>query len=150
VSLDLDAILRALAAKIKANIADDWNVYAWPGTEAPTLPFIELRPGPGFLQPWGTMTSSGLAEISLVLHLEVAAGNAETAFKRICRALSVGTGHDTSLIDAVMLPPRTLGGLVEDMIAAPPDAAVEWSDEFPSTTADIPVRVYARKQGAEA
>ena len=149
-AVNLEAIHVALAAKVKAYIDDDWNVHPHPQPGG-KQPRIELVPGEGYLSPWESGTASGLAALSLDLRATFDGGGYESEFKRATRCLSIGTNNGTSLIDAVMDEPRTLGGLVADMIAAPPGSPATWApgSEEQATVVTVPVVVYVRKTGAK-
>jgi len=147
-ALDLAAIHEALAAQVRAYIADDWNVAAYPmsGMERP---LIEVWPGSEYVSPWETMSGTGIVAVGLRLVMTIG-GDWETDFLQITRALSIGTDNGTSLVDAVMSD-KTLGGLVETMIAARPDSPMTWTpgNADALTTAEVPVVVYVRKEGAK-
>lgn len=146
--VDPEAIRRALAAQVKANIDDDWNVYPHQNPSGPQ-PRIEVLWDEG-LNPWESMTETGLASLSLLLRATFDGGGYESEFIRSSRLMSIGTGHGSSLIDAVMVD-RNLGGACDDLIAAPPGSpatATDGNEEVP-TSVTVPVLVYVRKQGAE-
>lgn len=142
---DLDAIHRALAAQVADYITDDWNVAPWPFSGEP-LDLIEVWPGDDYINYWSTFGPNGKADLMVRLRLQIAAGDAETAFKKITRALSVGTGHGTSLVDAVMSDP-TLGGTVANAIALTGEWPVD--EATLSTVAWLPVSIVLTKSGAQ-
>lgn len=141
-SLDLEAIHRALADQIRDYIADDWNVQPFAGSGAP-LPLIEVQPGTPYVDyfpPEATFCEATInLRIWVFLPVPDGASNPETVFQRMARALSSGDGHGTSIADAVMAGDKTLGGLAIDMQVFP----AEYSTGTPAEAAQafIPVSV---------
>jgi len=144
--MDLDAIHRALAAQIEAYIDDDWNVQAWPmsGYE---FPLIEVWPGQGgYAGYFSTFGANGRADVMLEVRVFVDGSDPETVFKRITRALSVGSAHGSSVVDAVMSD-RTIDGTVQDARAM----SADWIIRGDGLGAEgrIPVEVVVLKSGAQ-
>lgn len=143
--MDLDAIHRALAAQIDAYISDDWNVQPFPESGSPE-PLIEVWPGSPYAGYFASFGANGRADLMLEVHVFVDGPNAETVFKRITRALSVGTAHGTSVVDAIMSD-RTIDGNVEDVKAMQAD----WQIIPGGLAAEgvIPVEIVVLKSGAQ-
>lgn len=143
--MDLDAIHRALAAQINAYIDDDWNVSPWPesGME---YPLIEVHPGSPYAGYFASFGASGHADVVLDVHVFVDGSDPETVFKRITRALSVGSAHPSSVVDAIMSN-RTIGSTVADCKAM----QAEWQIEPGGLAAEgiIPVEIVVAKSGAQ-
>lgn len=144
-SFDLSAIHTALADQIAAGIADDVTVKPYPFSGA-NPPFIEIWPGGQYVDYAGTFGADGLGDIQLEIHVAFPTANGETTFKVMTRLLSVGTGFSSSIADAVMAD-RTLGGVVQDCVAL--EAQWDIDPDALGQIATIPVRIIAKKQGAE-
>lgn len=142
---DLKAIHEACATRIEAGIARDWNVAAFPYSGKP-LPLIEVWPGAGdYIAYWGTFGASGTADLVLDIHIQVSTGEAFTTFKQITDMLSIGTGHTSSIADALH-EDKTLGGTVQTLIVR--SARWEVDDDNLGSVAVIPVEIVLRKSGA--
>jgi hypothetical protein len=142
----LKAIHEACAARIEAGVARDWNVAAFPFSGMP-LPLIEVWPGSGdYIAYWGTFGATGTADLVLDIRIQVATGDAETTFIQITDMLSVGTGHTSSVVDALM-EDKTLGGTVLTLRAL----SARWTPDGDDlgSVAVIPVEIVLRKAGAE-
>jgi len=140
---DLDAVHRALAAQIDAYIDDDWNVSAYPNAGM-EFPAIEVWPGSPYADHAKTFGATGHAELQVEVRLFLDGANAETVFKRVTRALSVGTGHGSSVIDAINSD-RTLDGTAETLVVGPAD----WEPDGLSAVISVPVAILVRKSGAQ-
>jgi len=142
-SVDLQAIHRALAAQISAGLGRDTNVYPFPVSD-PVFPCISIYPGSdSYVSYFVGFGPDGAADLNLRLKLDVD-GDFESIAIKICDYLSVGTGNRSSIVDAIHSG-RTLGGLVEDCVAL----SAQWAD--PDSTpgvAWIPVQIYLLKDGA--
>ncbi len=142
-ALDLKAIHEALAGQIKAYLSDDWNVAPWP-LSGKKGELIEVWPGSPYVGYFGSFGPNGHADVLLELRVYLPSADPATYGERTSRALSVGTGHGSSIPDAVMSD-ATLGGVVSSAKVL----SAEWS---PSTDGDeirIPVEIIAKKQGAQ-
>ena len=142
-SADLDAVHRALAAQIKAYIDDDWNVAAWPFSGM-DYPLIEVWPGSPYHQHSETFGPNGHGVLNVEVRVMVDGANAETAFKRITRAVSVGSAFGSSVIDAIASD-RTLDGTAQSLSID----AVDWEPNELSAVGTIPVRIVLKKSGAQ-
>lgn len=143
--MDLDAIHRALAAQIVAYIDDDWNVSPWPESGSPE-PLIEVWPASPYAGYFASFGANGRADVLLEVRVFVDGSNAESVFKKITRALSVGTAHGSSVVDAIMSD-RTIDGTVEDVKAM----QAEWTVIPGGLAAEgvIPVEIVVSKSGAQ-
>lgn len=142
---NLKLIHEACATRLNAGIARDWNVAAFPYSGKP-LPLIEVWPGSGdYIAYWGTFGASGTADLVLDIRIQVATGDAFTTFKQITDMLSVGTGHTSSVIDALMAD-KTLGGTVETLRVLTGRWPVD--DDNLGSVAIVPVELVLRKSGA--
>lgn len=145
-SVDLEAIHRALAAQIRANVAEDTNVYPFP-MAGRMPPCITVYPAAGtYLDYWKTFGPNGDADMMVRLKVEVDAAEGESSGIKMCRYLGVGVGNTSSVIDAVMAD-RTLGGTVDSAVIL----TAEWAD--PDTDPGVAwfdVSIILSKQNAEA
>ena len=143
--MDLDAIHRALAAQIDAYLDDDWNVAPYPFA-GEDFDRIEVWPGSPYVGYFATFGANGRADVLLEVRVEVVGNDAETVFKKITRALSAGSAHGSSVVDAVMSD-RTLDGTVEDCKAM----QGEWSVDEGGLSAMgvVPVEIVVSKSGAQ-
>lgn len=145
VGLDVERILRALADQIRANVTSDVTVTAYPSDDTPNYPKVSVLPEPDFMSYGRTFGSAGVAELRLRVRVEAPGESAESSFVQMCRFLSVGTGHGSSIPDAIMID-KTLDGVVQDCTVG--DAEYPDPDELP-WTADVTVRVMTKKIGAQ-
>lgn len=149
-ALDPDAIHRALASQLAANIAKDWNFAPWPFAGEPA-PCVEVWPDEGengrYIDYFSTFGGNGVATLYVRLRVEVSAANAETVFKRMTDVLASGTGETSSIADAVNTDP-TLGGVVRSATVL----GCEWpaNEGDLATVAWVPVRIVTNKSGAAA
>jgi hypothetical protein len=136
--VDLEAIHRALAGQVQANIADDWNVAPFPYS-AMERPLIEVWPGEPYVEPQPEGATFCQAGVNLRVRIFMSAGEGETAFIRMSRALSSGLGRTSSVRDAVDRIDPTLGGVVLEALPGETD----WSptDQDLGTVAEIAVAV---------
>lgn len=142
-ALDLNAIHRALATQLRANIARDTDTNPFP-IGAPSYPCITVYPDPsGYLTYLSTFAGNGYADLRVRLKLEVDSDE-ESTFIKITDYLAAGTGFPSSIWDAIRID-KTLGGLVDDCY--PSEA--EWDAENDPTVAWIPVQIIVKKAGAQ-
>lgn len=143
--MDLDAIHRALAAQIDAYVTDDWNVQAFPFSGYGP-PRVEVWPGSPYAGYFVSFGANGRADVMLEVRAYIDGSDAETVFKRVTRALSVGSAHGSSLVDAIMSD-RTIDGTVEDVKAM----QAEWqpNGDGLSGVVVIPVEIVVLKSGAQ-
>lgn len=138
--LDLAAIHTALADQIRAGIdSSKFTVTAFPSTAQ--RPSIEVWPGSEYVNYYITAGPTGVADMSLTIRVFLSGANAESEWLTVARLLSSGTGHGSSLIDAVM-GDRSLSDVVDDIVSL----SSTWNPEDGSI--DIPVLIQVRKQGA--
>lgn len=140
--LDLKAVHEALANQISAGIANvgSFTVQAFPSTSP--RPCIEVWPDSEYVNYHVTSGPAGLSDVSLVIRVYLSAANAESEWLIACRMISAGTGHGSSIYDAVMAD-RTLGGAVADIDTA----TARWNAQ--EGTIDIPAAIQLNKIGAE-
>ena len=146
-SFDLRAIHNGVADAIRGGVqrATGLDVKAFPfGSH--DRPFIEIWPAPDYINYFLSMTSEGRGDINLLVHGELAVGDAETGFRWMTDLMSSGTGFDSSVPDALRAD-KTLGGVVEDCV--PLEATWEVNDDG-ALVFEIPVRVIAKKTGGAA
>lgn len=151
--MNLGAIREALADKVRSYVSHAIEVKAYDGLVAP--PLVRVLPGSPYVVHWGpgggdnalTFGADGLSEVNYVISIVVphSAGSPESSQMIVDRLLSIGDGEFSSLFDAVMESPRTLGGLVEDVVAF--QASSDVTDE--ATSATVEVLVLVRKGGAQ-
>lgn len=141
--LDLKAIHEALAAQIRNGIdrSAGFTVKAFPSESS--RPAIEVWPDGNYVTYFGTFGASGISEVNLVVRVLLSGANRETEWKTACDLLSAGTGHSSSIVDAVIAD-MTLGSAVASAFIG--DA--QWNPE--DGAVDFPVRVVLNKQGAVA
>lgn len=139
--LDLKAIHEALAAKIEAGIDNvgEFTVEAFPSTAA--RPTIQVWPDSQYVSYNETSGSEGLADVNVLVRVFLAGANIETEWIEAAQLLSAGTGHGSSIIDAIMTD-RSLGGVVADAFAG----TSRWNPEDGSI--DVPVLIQVNKIGA--
>jgi hypothetical protein len=144
-AVDLAAIHRAAATQIQNALTRLTNVYPFP-QDTVVYPCVTVYPGAGeYIDYWKTMGPNGNADMMLRLKVEVDSESSEAVAVKICDYLSVGTGHTSSIVDAVMAD-RTLGGTVEDALVL----SAEWVDPDSSRgVAWLPVSIILKKQNAE-
>ena len=144
-AFDIQAIRRALAAQIRANIADDIDVYAYPN-EGPTMASITVYPAAGdYVSYFKTMGSNGQADLVFRLKIEVGSNEIESIEMRLDRMLGSGSGNTSSVIDAILVD-HTLGGTVSSVFV--PSAVMGDPDVDPGV-AWIPVEIILSKQNAQ-
>ena len=145
--VDLKAIHEALADQLEANLASDWNTAAFPfsGMEHPLVEVWPRVGNTGYIGYFVTYGANGKATIQLELRVFIANNTPEDAAERIWEALSVGTGHGDSIVDAVMQD-RTLGGTVADTIVR--EAVWSATTDDLGSVAILPVDIVLAKQGA--
>jgi hypothetical protein len=138
--LSLQAIHEALADQIRAGIDRQTSVSAFPDGST-VFPSVTVHSDPGqYLNPYSTLGLSGTADISVRLKIEVDAVDIESACIKIADYLSMGSGNESSILDAI-LADETLGGLIEEMIHAP----IEWDTETNPFVAYIPLQLIVKK-----
>lgn len=144
-SFDIQAIRRALAAQIRARIADDIDVFAYP-SEGPTMAAITVYPSAGdYVSYFTTMGANGNADLSFRLKVEVAADSIESVEIKLDRLLGSGLGNTSSIVDAVMYD-RTLGGTVGSCVVL---SAVMGDPDVDPGIAWLPVEIILSKQNAQ-
>ena len=142
--INLEAIHRALADKIRAGVSTDTNVTPFPGGIT-IYPQITVYPGSPYIEDYfDTFGPNGYMTINLRLKVEVDA-DPESMGIKICRYLNVGTGNTSSIMDATMATNHTLGGTVEECVIT---GNVEWNWDADPGTVWIPVRIVAKKTSA--
>lgn len=142
-AFNVEAIHRALATQIKAHLTRDTNVDPFPS--GPFMPpSVTLYPGAGeHINYFESFGPAGIVTLNLRAKIEVD-GDPESQFIKISDYLSIGTGNNSSVIDAIHFD-KTLGGLVDQCVAL----TAQWAD--PDTdpgVAWIPIRIVAKKVGA--
>jgi len=143
--IDLEAIHRALADKIRTGISTDTNVNPFPGG-MPIYPSITVYPGSPYIEDYfDTFGPNGYMTVNLRLKVEVDAASEESIAIKLCRYLNVGTGNTSSIADAVMATNHTLGGTVVECVIT---GDVEWNWEADPGTVWVPVRIVAKKTSA--
>lgn len=146
-STDPDVIHRALAAQLRANIAADVNVYAWPVPDDtggyPRLTVVPARsPYVDYFESFGPF---GRVTLRLRVLVEANAANDESVFAQVCQFLAVGPGAGSSIAEAI-LADTTLGGVVDSAVPM----SGEWAAPGQPWLAWVDVDVIAQKQGAGA
>jgi len=138
--LILADIHTALADQIRAGIDRQTSVSEFPDGST-VFPNVTVHSGPGqYLNPYSTLGFGGTADISVRLKIEVDAVDVESACIKIADYLSMGSGNESSILDAITAD-ETLGGLVEEMILAP----IEWDTETNPFVAYIPLQLIVKK-----
>lgn len=133
-----DALKTQLAAGV--SVGREVDVKAYRVTGARVFPRITVEPDRDFIDYWVTGTSTGVARLRFGLVIE-AGGPDESARRRLDDMLSVGTGNEASVVDALMSD-VTLGGLVDTCHAT----GVDVDDD--NAAARIRIEVHLRKVGA--
>lgn len=98
--LTLPTIREALAAQLKANIARDVTVRAYPPAAAG--PSITIRSASDFLDYWVSFSAAGLSTVRFDLVIDPGGADLESALRRLDDFLSAGTGNGSSVLDAVL------------------------------------------------
>ena len=136
-------ICEAMKTQLVNGLTRETNVYATPVTDpkAPSITIRLARP-PDY---WGTFGAGGLAIVPLELTIDPGAGDLQSMAMRLYDFLSVGTGNNSSVLDALLAD--TSLGLTGCTAMYPPDAdgEVDWA----TVTATLPVNVHINKVGAE-
>jgi hypothetical protein len=141
-SLTLSTIRAAIGDQLRANLDREINVDVdGEGKPAPVVR-LELDTSDP-IDYWLSFGSAGITEVRFALVVDPA-GVDQSSVRRLDEFLSVGTGNDSSIIDA-LLADKTLGGVVETLHVA---GVSEYDPE--AVTAVLPLRVVCRKQGANA
>jgi hypothetical protein len=147
-ALTISPIREALKAQLNAVLSGrESDVKTYRVTGASVFPRITIEADPvDYIDYWVTGTSVGLATVRFVLVVEAGPVNAEgfadeSARRRLDDFLSVGTGNNSSIIDAVMSD-TTLGGVAETCHI--PRAEVDDA----TATARLPIEVHVKKVGA--
>ena len=133
-ALDLKAVHEALAGQIRKGIAtaNTWTIKAFPST-APR-PVIEVWPDADYVDPYGRSGPDESTDVQLLIRVFLTAANAESEWKIAAGLLSHGSGHTSSIFNAVNVDP-TLGGKVDGTYIA----AARWNPE--DGTVDIPAAI---------
>ena len=131
---DVQAIHEALANVVRAGIATagDFTIKAYPST-SPT-PAIEVWPDTNYVDPFGVSGPDQTGDVLLMIRVFLSAANIESEWLAVCRLLSSGAGHDSSIFDALDAAP-TLGGVVDGLYVS----GARWDPDAGSI--DIPVAV---------
>lgn len=138
--LTLSEIREALAAQLVANLSAETNVSIRGEAKPPPVITIRLRRPPDY---WGTFGASGLAMVPWELEIDPG-GNDESSVRRLDDYLSVGTGNNSSVLDALMTD-KTLG--LTGCTAMVPDDA-DGSIDHELMLATLAVDVHIKKVGA--
>jgi hypothetical protein len=141
--LILADIHNALADQIRAGIDRQTNVSAFPDGST-IFPSVTIHTAADYISYWGTFGPNGDADVQLRIVIEVDAGDLTSICLKIADYLSVGTGNESSVVDAVMAD-QTLGGVVGDCVVL----TAEWDSENEPTKAVLPVWIILRKVNAE-
>lgn len=140
--LDLKTIHEKIAAQIRANVARDINVGpAW-GTKA--APAIYVDYGDPYVSYFFSMGPSGRTEVNVEIQAYLDAANPETLHERITELVSCGTGHNSSIIDALMAD-GPVDDVVEEAFIGEAFAAATPGEGEPHIR--IPVRLIVKKIG---
>lgn len=145
--MNLEAIRDALAAKVKAYITDaEFEVDGYPGLRM--APVIAVTPGDDYIGYWESFSGAGYGRVSYEVSALVpnVSGEWDAAERVADRLLSVGSEHPNSIADAIMQTPRTLGGLVADMITR--NGSITRTAD--GVVATVTVDCTAKKVGARA
>ena len=143
---DLKRIHQALADQVRARINADVEVYAWP-QRTPANKSVTVYPGASgpYVDYFGTMGANGMAAMSVELVVEFVSIDDESEFSLLSELLSVGTGAEASIVDAVHAD-VSLGGLVQSATIL----TVDWPfDPAGPITARLPCNILFLKEGAE-
>ena len=135
---NLEAIHRALADQLRANISRDIDTNPF-DINPPTFPAITVLTDSPYIDYWDTFGPNGKAVMKLRLRLDVE-GDPESMAIQICAYLSIGTGNTSSIADAVHLD-KTLGGLVEQCIVL----SAEFPNDSEPGVAWVPVQIILGK-----
>jgi hypothetical protein len=150
--LDLLAVHQALATQISTHIATQvdeetdvagaggFSVNAFPSTSP--RPAIEVWPDTDYILYHETSGTEGLSDLNLMIRIWLSGANEESEWRTVCAFLSGGTGHTSSIHDAVMAD-RTLDGTVADTFIG----VAQWNPE--DGTLDIPVEIMLNNQGGQ-
>lgn len=132
--LDLEAVHTALADQIRAGIADAGRFTIKSHPAASDRPVIEVWPDGDYIDPYGRSGPDDTSDVLLLVRVFLSGANPESEWMTVYRLLSHGTGHDSSIFNAVNADP-TLGGVVHDTAIA----AHRWTPAEGSI--DIPVAI---------
>lgn len=140
--LTIIEICDATKTQLAGSLSRETNVYATP-VAAPVAPSvtIRLRRPPDY---WGTFGAAGLAMVPLELTIDPGSGDLQSMAIRLYDFLSVGTGNNSSILDALMAD--TSLGLTgcTAMVPVDGDGEIDWD----TVTATLPVDVHIKKVGA--
>lgn len=146
-SLDLVKIRAAVETALKSPMKSagvDVQAYVQP---SPPFPIIGVFPPQStYVDYWQTFGPDGRADVMLELRTAVSYG-AVDSMRLIDELLSVGTGQNKSIIDAVMAA-RTLGGVVEDCVPLTARTQPIGGENSGMFEAVIPLRIITKKEGA--
>jgi hypothetical protein len=141
-SVDPDRVHRALADQLRANVSAGVTVYPWPASN-PVWPALQVIPEGDYLGYFQSMGPDGSADMRVRIRIEVDAVDDESVFVKMCRYLAAGTGHESSVPNAVLVD-RTLGGCVADAVPL----IAEWPNpEAEPHVAYVPVQIILNKEG---
>lgn len=160
--LDLKLIRAAVATVVKSYIGPshpEIDVQAYPGmTDGVT---VEVAPGNPYVVYWDPSPTSattfgpnggGDVNVDVIVSIPAASGTPESAHMLADEFLSVGTGHDGSLVDALMAD-KTLGGVVETVrlsVGLVSPVYEDASGRLVRTIVQVPVGIAVKKIGAKA
>lgn len=113
--MNLPEIMEAIAERLKD--IDGVRPYAYPLDTIPAGQgdVVMVTPSANLVSYFEAMRG-GLAYIDLTLILYVQMTSERAAFGRLNELASSGTGEARSIIDALMLTDRTLGGVCGDIV----------------------------------
>lgn len=113
--MNLTDIKAAIAERLKD--VDGVRPYVYPIEEPPAGvgDVVAVRDDEPYID-YQQSFKGGLAYVFLVLRLHVQASDLRSAYLRRDALLSSGTGEARSIIDALMLGDRTLGGACGDIV----------------------------------
>jgi len=133
----LSVIRTAIYDQLRANLDRETNVSVDGREMPPPVIRFELTSTPDY---WETFGVDGMCAVEARLVLDPG-GVDESAVKRLDEYLSVGTGNNSSVIDALMAD-KTFGGAVDALEVRP------GAYDADTVTAELLLRFVARKQGA--
>ena len=135
----LEAIREAIGAQLRENLDEETNVdIDGAGMPAPVVSLVLDEP-PTYYLSFGP---SGIGSVRFSVRIDPA-GNDQSAVRRLDRYLSVGTGNNSSVIDALKVDP-TFGGIANTFEVVPGEY-----DPI-GVAAELLVTVHVNKQGAQA
>jgi hypothetical protein len=142
--LTLSELREALATQIRDNLERETTVKPYPDGKPTPPPSIVVHADPAYMDPWKTYGPGGEGLVRFVVELDPEGKDVESAHRRRDDYLSVGTGNNSSILDALMLDSTCgIDGCVYHV------TGITATEDDTGIGAAIAIECHIRKTGAE-